>query len=121
MWHKPLELRCRYLNDGVLLPRKKDEASLALSAASSLHAHNYSKEPIKIRANEYFPMKKIEYVVKEVCRGVGHEANGVRIVPVGEYYEEMGGERNMACIWRSGGKKEALLQKLILLTKDVPS
>ena len=36
VWHKPLELRCRYLNDSVLLPRKKDEASLALSAASSL-------------------------------------------------------------------------------------
>jgi hypothetical protein len=127
VWHKPLELRCRYLNDGVLIPRKKDEAlhhqqQKAMAPPSSRHAHNYSKEAIKIRANEYFPMKKFGYVMKEVCKGVGHEAEGVRIVSVGEYYNEAASrsgewDKDTTIVWR-WGRNEAVLQKLLQLTKD---
>jgi len=127
VWHKPLELRCRYLNDGVLIPRKKDEAlhhqqQKAMAPPSSRHAHNYSKEAIKIRANEYFPMKKFGYVMKEVCKRIGHEAEGVRIVSVGEYYNEAASrsgewDKDTTIVWR-WGRNEAVLQKLLQLTKD---
>jgi hypothetical protein len=132
VWHKPLELRCRYLNDGVLIPRKKDEVfhhqqqqTMAPPSSALTHAHNYSQESIKIRANEYFPMKKFGYVMKEVCKGVGHEAEGVRIVSVGEYYDEGACRSREYGEWdkdktivRRWGKNEAVLQKLLQLTKD---
>lgn len=97
IWHKPLEMRIRYLNESVLLPRKKDEGlqqqqkqaneSVSTTPENMKNIfHDYTKERIKIRAHEYFPMKKIRYVMKEVCKGVGHEAKGIRIVPIGEYY-----------------------------------
>lgn len=133
VWHKPLELRCRYLNEGILLPRKKDEAlhhqqqQHTNSMTTSSSAHNYSNETIKIRANEYFPMAKLGYVIKEVCKGVGHEAEGVRIVPVGEYYTKTSNssssirsgewDKDMTLVWR-WGHNEAALQKLIMLTRD---
>ena len=134
MWHKPLELRLRFLNEGILLPRKKDEAlhhqqqQHTNSMTTSSSAHNYSKETIKIRANEYFPMAKLGYVIKEVCKGVGHEAEGVRIVPVGEYDNKTSSssirsgewDKDMTLVWRLG-HNEAALQKLIMLTREAVS
>ena len=58
-------------------------------------------------------MKKLGFVMKDVCTGVGHEADGVRIVPVGEY--GIGGNKQkseevsntdagvMSVIWERGG------------------
>jgi len=80
LWHKPHEQRWRFLNENVLLPRKKEEGRGARGLG-----HDYAKEPIKIRAKEYFPLQKLGFVMKDVCAGVGHEAKGVRIIPVGVY------------------------------------
>ena len=90
VFHKPWDQRWRYLNDGVLIPRKKDE-----SMQQAVHV--YAKEQIKIRAKEYFPMKKLGFVMKDVCAGVGHEAEGVRVVSTGEYGS------SVAVIWRRRG------------------
>ena len=107
VYHKQFDQRYRFLNEGVLIPRKKDEAS------KQPGSHSYGNEPIKIRAKEYFPMKKLGFVMKDVCTGVGHEAEGVRIVPVGEY--GIGGNKQkseevsntdagvMSAIWKRGG------------------
>ncbi|KAL7520588.1 hypothetical protein ACHAWX_005304 [Stephanocyclus meneghinianus] len=84
VWHKSWKERWRFLNDGVLVPRKKEEAK-QLQQSSSSTGHKYQKEPIRIRAKEYFPLQKLEYVVKDVCAGVGHDAKGVRIIPMGAY------------------------------------
>ncbi|KAL7465057.1 hypothetical protein ACHAXS_005388 [Conticribra weissflogii] len=80
VWHKPHEQRWRYLNENVLLPRKKEEGRGAQG-----RGHDYAKEPIKIRAKEYFPLHKLGFVTKDVCAGVGHEAKGVMIIPMGVY------------------------------------
>jgi hypothetical protein len=88
VWQKSWDQRWRFLNEGVLIPRKMDEA-LQLQRRgqhqSSPASHVYSEETIKIRAVEYFPMKKLGFVMRDVCDGVGHEAGGVRVVPVGRY------------------------------------
>ena len=95
VWHKHWEHRWRFLNEGVLIPRKKDESQKTTG-------HVYAKEPIRIRAKEYFPMSKLEFVMKDVCKGVSHEAEGVRVVSMGEY--GIGGERkdSTAVVWRRG-------------------
>ena len=89
VFHKPWDQRWRYLNDGVLIPRKKDESTQQAT-------HVYAKEQIKIRGKEYFSMKKLGFVMKDVCAGVGHEAQGVRVVSTGEYGS------SVAVIWRRG-------------------
>jgi len=110
VWHKPWEQRWRFLNEGVLIPRKKDESQQHRTS------HVYAKEPIKIRAKEYFPMNKIAFVMKDVCTGVGHEAEGLRVVPMGQY--GIGGERKestMAVVWRRGsGVNDDQLKSLLL-------
>eukprot|EP00970_Alexandrium_tamarense_P001623 scaffold193_cov203-Alexandrium_tamarense.AAC.3 len=103
VWHKPFDQRWRYLSDGVLIPRKKDEASQQHST------HVYAKEAIKIRAKEYFPIRKLGYVMKDVCAGVGHDAEGVRIVPTGAYgiggsnSNNGGSEEEKTVVWKRGG------------------
>merc|ERR1711862_234979 len=87
--HKPLEQRLKYIKDGVLIPRKKDEARGG-------GGHVYSEEPIKIRSKDYFGLDKLSFVLKNVCAGVGHEALGVRFVPTGEYGVS-------AIVWKKGG------------------
>jgi len=107
VWHKPWEQRWRFLNEGVLMPRKKDESQQQQQQTSPVPSHAYAKEAIKIRAKEYFPMKKMGFVMKDVCAGVGHEAEGVRVVPMVEYGigGNIGSEGNggsMAVVWRRG-------------------
>jgi len=95
VWHKPWEQRWKFLNEGVVLPRKKEEAKQQQQPQQQ-HGHIYSKEPIKLRAKEYFPMRKLAFVMKDVCAGVAHDANGIRVVPMGEYSA-------MAVVWQKGG------------------
>mmetsp|Transcript_14245 Transcript_14245/g.21457 ORF Transcript_14245/g.21457 Transcript_14245/m.21457 type:complete len:617 (-) Transcript_14245:4-1854(-) len=95
VWHKPWEQRWKFLNEGVVLPRKKEEAKQQQQPQQH-HGHIYSKEPIKLRAKEYFPMRKLAFVMKDVCAGVAHDANGIRVVPMGEYSA-------MAVVWQKGG------------------
>jgi len=108
VWHKPWDQRWRFLNEGVLMPRKKDE---------SRQPKAYAEEQIKIRAKEYFPMKKMGFVMKDVCAGVGHEAEGVRVVPVGEY--GLGGSDDngtKAVVWRRGGSVDDVQLKSMLFS-----
>jgi len=116
VYHKPLDQRLRYLNDGVLMPRKKDETIQQHSEQTNV----YTREHIKIRAKEYFPMKKLGFVMKDVCSGVGHDAEGIRVVPVGEYGigSKSNDDKTKALVWRKGcdidGEK---LKSLLLATK----
>ena len=102
VWHKPREQRWKFLNEGVVLPRKKEEAKQKQQQPQQQHDHIYAKEPIKIRAKEYFPMKKLAFVMKDVCAGVAHEANGIRVVPMGEYGLDKK-DSATAVIWKRGG------------------
>jgi hypothetical protein len=102
VFHKPWKERWRFLNDGVLMPRKKDEARQQQQPSNG--GHVYAKEMIRIRAKEYFPLQKLEFVIKEVCAGVAHQAHGVRIIPMGAYGIGKEDEKTMsAAIWRRGG------------------
>ncbi|EJK49486.1 hypothetical protein THAOC_31635 [Thalassiosira oceanica] len=96
--HKPLHQRLRYLKDRVLIPRKKDEARGG-------EGHIYAKEPIKIRSKDYFQISKLGFVLRDVCSGVSHEANGIKFVPTGEY--GLGKEKGMLAptlTWKKGGR-----------------
>ena len=96
--HKPLDQRLRYLKDGVLIPRKKDEARGG-------EGHAYAKELIKIRSKDYFQISKLGFVLKDVCSGVSHEANGIKFVPAGEY--GLGNEKGIVAptlTWQRGGR-----------------
>ncbi|KAL3787807.1 hypothetical protein HJC23_003556 [Cyclotella cryptica] len=121
VWHKSWKERWRFLNDGVLMPRKKEEAKQLQQHSSSI-GHKYQKEPIRIRAKEYFPLQKLEYVINDVCAVVGHEAKGVRIVPMGAYgiHKEHCTDENReaitainAAVWKRGGSADE--QQLISL------
>lgn len=98
VWHKPWEQRWKFLNEGVVLPRKKDEAK-----QQQQRGHIYSKEPIKLRAKEYFSMSKLSFVMKDVCAGVAHDAIGIRVVPMGEYGIGDTKDSAMAVVWKRGG------------------
>jgi len=102
VWHKPWEQRWKFLNEGVVLPRKKEEAKQQQQPQQQ-HGHIYSKEPIKLRAKEYFPMRKLAFVMKDVCAGVAHDANGIRVVPMGEYGIGDKKDSAMAVVWKKGG------------------
>ena len=120
VFHKPFDQRYRYLNEGVLIPRKKDEA---LPKHQQQKTHHYGSEQIKIRAKEYFPMMKLGFVMKDVCSGVGHEAEGVRVVPVvGEYgigscssAKTEAVESSVAVVWNRGGSVDDEKLKSLLL------
>lgn len=116
VYHKPLDQRLRYLNDGVLMPRKKDETI----QQHSEQANVYADEQIKIRAKEYFSMKKLGFVMKDVCSGVGHDAQGIRVVPVGEYGigNESDGKKTEALVWRKGCAVDGEKLKTLLLATD---
>lgn len=111
VWHKPWEQRWKFLNEGVVLPRKKEEAKQ--QQQQQQHGHIYAKEPIKLRAKEYFPMKKLAFVMKDVCAGVAHEANGIRVVPMGEYFGDKKKDSVMAVVWKRGG--DVVDEKLVSL------
>jgi len=104
VWHKPWKERSRFLNDGVLIPRKKEETRQQQQHPSN-GGHVYAKELIRIRAKEYFPMQKLEFVSNDVCAGVGHEAKGIRIIPLGSYGIGKDDTTNgtAAVVWRKGG------------------
>jgi len=115
VYHKPLDQRLRYLNDGVLMPRKKDETIQQHSEQTNV----YADEHIKIRAKEYFPMKKLAFVMKDVCSGVGHDAEGIRVVPVGEYgIGKSDDNKTKALVWRKGcDVDDEKLKSLLLATE----
>lgn len=75
---KPYAHRAKYLLDGVVMARKKDTS------------HNYSNEVIKLRAKEFFGIKKLDFVLKNVLRGVSHGCEGVIFVPVEGKYRDGG-------------------------------
>ena len=116
VYHKPLAQRLRYLNDGVLMPRKKDETLQQHSEQTNV----YANEQIKIRAKEYFPMKKIGFVMKDVCSGVGHDAEGIRVVPVGEYGigESCDDSKTTAVVWRKERDVDGEKFKSLLLATE---
>ena len=98
--HKPLDQRLKYLQNGILIPRKKDEARGG-------GGHIYSKEPIKIRSKDYFQISKLGFVLKDVCSGVAHEANGIKFVPAGEYGLAVSKKKGVAApafSWKKGGR-----------------
>mmetsp|Transcript_5990 Transcript_5990/g.9769 ORF Transcript_5990/g.9769 Transcript_5990/m.9769 type:complete len:624 (-) Transcript_5990:21-1892(-) len=102
VWHKPWEQRWKFLNEGVVLPRKKDEAKQQQQPQQQ-HGHIYAKEAIKLRAKEYFSMGKLAFVMKDVCAGVAHDAIGIRVVPMGEYGIGNTKDSVMAVVWKRGG------------------
>jgi hypothetical protein len=116
VFHKPWKERWRFLNDGLLMPRKKEEAKqLQLPPPASTHV--YAKEPIRIRAKEYFPLQKLEFVMKDVCAGVGHEAKGIRIIPMGGYCIGKGDSQNeTAAVWKRGGASDEQQLSFLLLS-----
>ena len=61
-------------------------------------------------------MNKLGFVMKDVCSGVGHEAEGVRVVPMGEYgIGTKKGEESMAVVWRRGFQVDDDQLKSLLL------
>ena len=93
---KPFAHRAKYLLDGVVMARKKDTS------------HNYSKEAIKLRAKEFFEIERLDFVLKNVLRGVTHGCEGVVFVPLeGKYHD--GGK---VMVWeKSGNVSEESLVK----------
>lgn len=116
VWHKAWKERWRFLNDGVLIPRKKEEARQQQQQPLN-GGHVYAKELIRIRAKEYFPLQKLEFVSKDVCAGVGHEAKGIRIIPLGSYGigKEDTTNGTAAVVWKTGGDVDE--QQLLSLFK----
>ena len=115
VYHKPLDQRLRYLNDGVLMPRKKDETIQQHSEQTNV----YVTEQIKIRGKENFPMKKLAFVMKDVCSGVGHDAEGIRVVPVGEYgIGKSDDSKTEALVWRKGCDVDGEKLKSLLLATE---
>lgn len=83
---KPFGQRAKYLVDGVIMARKRDTG------------YDYGREPVKIRANEYFDLGKLGFVLKDVTRGVAHETEGVALAPLeGKYYGDA------ILLWKRGG------------------
>ena len=116
VWHKPWDQRWRFLNEGVLNPRKKDEAQQSSLKGSMTHV--YSDEMIKIRAVEYFPLRKVGFVLKDVCDGVCHEARGLRIVSTGQYGIGLDSDVTgtaSALIWRRGRRVDDVRLKTLLV------
>ena len=103
---KPFSHRIKYLVDGVISPRKKDSC------------HNYGQEGIKIRAKELFPLGKVEFVLKEVTRGIAHEAEGIVFVPLEGGYIKKGQEGKGEVAWtkRGSSSEEDLIQHILSLT-----
>jgi hypothetical protein len=105
VFHKPWKERWRFLNDGVLMPRKKDEARQQQHPLNG--GHVYAKEMIRIRAKEYFPLLKLEFVIKDVCAGVAHQSHGVRIIPMGAYGIRKDDKNTTpAVVWKRGGSTD---------------
>ena len=99
---KPFAHRAKYLLDGVVMARKKDTS------------HNYSKEAIKLRAKEFFGIEKLDFVLKDVLRGVTHGCEGVVFVPVeGKYHD--GGK---VVVWEKSGNvsEESLVEHVSSLS-----
>ena len=93
---KPFTHRAKYLLDGVILARKKDTS------------HNYGKESIKLRAKEFFGIEKLDFVLKNVLRGVTHGCDGVVFVPMeGKYRDE-----NKLVVWEKNSNvpEESLIK-----------
>jgi hypothetical protein len=114
VWHKPWKERWRFINDGLLIPRKKEEAKQH-QQQSPIPGHIYAKEPIRIRAKEYFPLQKLEFVIRDVCSGVGHDAKGVFIIPMGAYGIGKDDDKKLttAAVWIQKGTDDE--QQLISL------
>lgn len=98
---RPFAQRVKYLVDGVIMARKRDTG------------YDYGKEPIKIRANEYFEWGKLGFVLKDVMRGIAHETDGVAFTPKeGKYYGVEGARgQDAVLLWEKNGavSEDALL------------
>ena len=96
---KPFAQRIKYLVDGVIMPRKKDTR------------HDFGKESIKIRAKEYFDVDKLEFVLRDVTRGVTHGSLGVIFVPLEGRYRG-GGDK--CFLWEKNGNvsEQSLVEHL---------
>lgn len=66
---KPFDSRIKYLFEGIILPRKKTTA-----------IWNYNKEVIRVRAQEYFDIRKAAFVASEVIPVQIHDADGIILV-----------------------------------------
>jgi len=101
---RPFGQRVKYLVDGVIMARKRDAAK---------GGYDYGREPVKIRANEYFELGKLGFVLKDVTRGVAHETAGVTIAPKDAKYYVAGGApgEDAVLMWEKGGEvpEDALL------------
>lgn len=100
---KPFGQRVKYLVDGVIMARKRDSG------------HDYGREPVKIRAIEYFDLGRLGFVLRDVARGVAHETEGIALVPLeGKYYVAEGATSggDDVLIWKRGGdvSEDALLE-----------
>ena len=93
---KPFAHRAKYLLDGVIMARKKDTG------------HNYGKEPIKLRATEFFGIEKLDFVLKNVLRGVTHNCDGIVFVPMEGKYRE--GDKRAVWEKNSNVSEESLVK-----------
>ena len=99
---KPCAHRAKYLLDGVIMARKKDSG------------HNYGKESIKLRAKELFGIEKLDFVLKNVLRGVTHPCDGIVFVPMEGKYRDEG----KLVVWQknSNVSEESLVKYVSSLT-----
>ena len=87
--NKPFQQRLKYIMDGVIQPRKRDTT------------FNYSQEPIRLRAYEFFDLDRLDYVISEVCPKQNHRVKGIILIPVdGLYY---GNKDKKAMTWMLDG------------------
>ncbi|KAL6059021.1 mRNA guanylyltransferase [Balamuthia mandrillaris] len=62
--------RLKIIQNDVLGPRKEDKS------------HDYSKEPFKLRLKDFFEIKYLPYVFKEVIPHLHHQNDGIIFTPV---------------------------------------
>jgi len=87
----PLKKRMGYLMDSIIIPRKKDAQ------------RDYSLEPIRLRAQEYFDLGKTNFVLNNVRRGVQHLTHGIEFVSTDSGYYGSNVELGGKIVWRDDG------------------
>ncbi len=84
--NKPFHQRQKFIMDGVILIRKKTTT-----------IWGYNKEKIRIRAKEYFDLKKFDFVWKQVRTVQMHETDGTEILCITDKYRDTGECALMIC------------------------
>mmetsp|Transcript_36794 Transcript_36794/g.85944 ORF Transcript_36794/g.85944 Transcript_36794/m.85944 type:complete len:212 (-) Transcript_36794:142-777(-) len=104
LMRKPLSHRLKFVFDGVVGARKRDEAT---------DASRYAGETLKVRMKEHFDLHKTEHVLKKVLPNLTHEAEGLVFTPKDSPYEPKG-----TSILAAAGKGPDLVKRLFAWTPD---